>query len=810
MSWDRKLPPAAQLPGGLAGMVNHENRLLSEPTELLTASGVALDDLHIRKEPGAAAYDTTGLANAPALSGSYPGATQWAGFIASFPGSGLATVGTTASGTMLGGGVTFSTLVVPAGGWAAGSLVVMAIVNVSTPDPNSHIVTLTDSAGNTWTIVADVSLTYKRFNFGNTQLAYSLLAATLNAGDIVSLTRSPGDVTSTFVAGAFSGVTSGVHTQSFATNGSTAATLVGPLSAPGAAPYLLVAAIGNGGAAAHTPGASFTERIEVVPVALNYRIDTMASTIIGLFDWYSDAETTPAGTVSTTAGSTTVNGVGTTFTAHAPGDRIVVANETRIIATITSATVLDTTTAWVTTNAGAAYKIRVGNRIITATTGGNLFKEKPLTLTTGDLDAVTLKSGLSLSARPGRFVAGGKEAAAVNRKLFYFNGVDPVQVLSGDGTTTSNIATPPADWSATADQGKQPINGLIHENRLVAWGNLNDPHRAYASDPDDHENFTSAAALSMRFRSDVGDRIWCGASFQGVFFAFKYPRGIFYLDDTDTNTGNWLIRTKSEAVGVAPSPYAALPIDDDVIFMAADGTFHLLSAVDALGGTRASDLTRRLGLSKWTRENLNLARLNQVLSVWYPQKKLAAFTVPSAGSASNDLTLKFDFSGVERDLPLKFSYSSRDVGDGLAIRRSPAGGPETPILGETSFAYLLDQEARNKNGAPYTGQYQVPHLDFSHLDPSLRWRRKHFEHLAMLMEPVSAGTLTVEVFVDGVLKQTLTFDATRRRHKQKLNVGDGYTISIQVTNSVLNEDFKVLSHMVWFKVGNEDENRGAA
>lgn len=815
MAW-RGLP-AAQLPTGLAGMVNHENRLLSEPTELLTASGIAMDDLYARKEPGTVAYDTSGLSTTISFTGTLSQSSDWAAHLMTFQGTGTpAHVKTLTSGTDNATGVdsTLSIpLTVPAGGVPFGDLVV--VVLSYNDDELVGVETVTDTAGNTY--VQEHALD------SNFHVFRSILTGSLSAGNTITVSvtgvaATDQDVNAVAVADQFTGVTAFLSEAS--ATGSGTAVAVGPTAAIATFPVLTIfSAYTNQTSTTLAASSDFTKRTEAFNNAavlavddrgarIASRVDLNSPLIIGLFDWYSDAETTPAGTVTTNAGSVTVTGSGTTFTNHAPGDRIVVGNETRIISVIASATSLTTTQSWITASAGAAYKVRVGNRIVTATTNGNVFKEKPLTLTTGNLDAVALESGLNRSARPGRFVAGGKEAAAQPRKLFYFNGIDPVQYLLGDGTSMGEVTRPAGtDWSLTADENAQPTNGLIHENRLLAWGNLTDPHRVYATGPDDHDDFSTADALSLRFRSDIGDRIWCGASFQGILFVWKYPRGIFYLDDTDTDPSNWVVRAKSEALGCAPSPFAALPIDDDVLFMAADGTFHLLTAVDALGGTRTSDITRKLGLSKWIRENLNLERLNQVLSVWYSQKKLAIFAVPGTGSTLNNLTLKFDFSGVERGLPLKFSYSERDVGDGLAIRRTPQGGPEKPILGQAAFVFLLDQEARNANGVAYTGQYQTPHLDFSHIDPDLRDKRKLYEHLELLMEPVAAGTLTVDVYIDGTLKQTLTYDATRRRQSKRLNVGDGFTISLRVTNSVLNEDFKVLSHLVYYKVGNEDQNR---
>lgn len=827
MAWDPKSPEPVELPAGLAGMVAHENRLLNDPTELLSAEGVAMDDLLIRKEPGLAAYDTSGIVTVPGFGGTLSANVDvWAASLLVFEStttpsfvksltSGTANVVSPAtSGTIV--------LTVPVGGVPAGDLVVVAVS--LNEDDIASAMTVTDTAGNTYTAFGDVT--------PPTLLAvfYSRLVTPLVAGNSITvgftgLTTADQTVNVVAVADQFTGVTSSspAATASVTTGTGTAVSIAVSTSVD--LPALAVVSVGNtgnggsgatvtlsagSGYAKHTEAGNGGAALNVDDRAVRNASGVFATTaeIITLVDWYSDAITTPSGTVTTTAGSTTVTGSGTTFTSHAPGDRIVVNNETRIIETITSNTVLNTTTEWLVSNAGAAYSIRVGNRLITATSGGNLFKEKPTSLTTGDIDAVTLKSGLNLSARPGFFVKGGKEAAALNRKLFYFNGVDPVQVLSGDGTSTTSVATPPVDWSASANQGQQPIGGVIHQNRLVAFGNLNDPHRAYFSDPDDHEDFTSAEAIDIRFRSDIGDRIYSGLAYQGILFFWKYPRGIFYLDDTSFTATDWLIRPKSESLGCAPSPYAALSIDDDVLFIDPNAHFHLLSAVDVLGGARASDLIIRLGLSRWIRENVNLKRLDLTVSYWYPQKKLAVFHVPGAGDNENTLTLKFDFSGRERELPMKFSFSRRDSAAAAAVRRASDGGPESPVIGEGAFVYLADQEERTKNGLGYTMRYRIPNLDLSHVAPELRTAKKLPEHLELLMEPVAAGTLTVTIYVDGTPTETLTFDATKTRDKQKLHVGAGWTISASVENSVAGEDCKVLSHLWYFKLGDESYSYG--
>lgn len=539
-------------------------------------------------------------------------------------------------------------------------------------------------------------------------------------------------------------------------------------------------------------------RKEAGSVKLDAAGITAAPTIIALFDFNPSTTAAGTGTISTTIGSQTVTGAGTAFLTEVNvGDRIRIGSETIRVIAVASNTSLTTDAAWKTTNAGSAYTIFREQRLVSATDNGNIYIE-----INANLDNSNPVTALTKSLTPGRFVQAGKEAAALPRKLFYFSGRDPVKVINGSTFAGATITNPPTDWTGA----NQPVNGGTHEARLLAWGNENDPHRVYISSPDDHENFLGAGAINFRVDSGVGHKVWCGTDFNGIFFFWKHPRGIFYLCDQSPVPTDWCIRPKSAAIGCAPSPYAVLPLDDDVLFMAADGSFHLLSAVQELGGTRTSDLSYALGLSKWLRDNINITRLDLIQSTYYQHKKLALFAVPATGSLTNNLVLKFDFGGVQNGEPVKFSYSRRDPASALAQRRD-SGGTERPITGEVQYVYLREQAARTKDGGGYVGTFQTPHLDVAHADSALRGKRKKFEELELVMEPVAAGTLTVQVYVDQALKNTLTFDATKRRARKHLNVGDGYTISLKVTNSANNEDFQVLAAIVWISPGVEDHSR---
>jgi hypothetical protein len=443
-------------------------------------------------------------------------------------------------------------------------------------------------------------------------------------------------------------------------------------------------------------------------------------------------------------------------------------------------------------------------RIITVAMDGKIYKEVG-----GDLDSVTLASGWSTTGehRP-RFVPAGWKGGGSNaRELFIFNGQDEPDYLSADGATTS-APTPPADWtgtsaSALADQ-KQPLNGIFHQNRVWAFGNKNFPHHVYASAPDDHSSWTGTDSFDISIESSIGERLYCAAVYQGILVFWKYPRGIFWLDDTDPDYTLWKIRPKSHGLGCAPSTYAVLPLDDDVMFLSADASFHLLSAVDTLGGTRTSSLSERLHIDTWLRENLNLARLSQAVSVWYSNKGLAVWGVPSKNSQTNDLMLYFDFSDIENGLPPKFAYSYRDTPGALALYRD-TDTIERPIMGEAGMVYKLDQAAKTKSSAGYELISQTPHTDFGEVDPSLKAVRKQFDWLEYEFHDDASGALTVEVYVDKVLVNTLSYDATQARQRQRIGA-QGYRISLREYDgsSALDQDPRIITRYIGLKKIDDD------
>lgn len=362
---------------------------------------------------------------------------------------------------------------------------------------------------------------------------------------------------------------------------------------------------------------------------------------------------------------------------------------------------------------------------------------------------VTLVSALTVSNIVPMFVEGGKEVAANNRKLFTFTGKNAVQTLSGDGATTTALATPPTDWSAA----NQPSFGAIHEFRLWGGGNLNDPHRVYYSTTSSHEDFTGAGSGSISVYPGEGEKLIGAISFKGLLILWKYPKGLYYIDTTDPTIANWKVRVVSRATG-GVSPLGQVLIDNDIIFLDAAGNFQLLSATLEFGNMAANNLSQKFQINTFLRDNVSLTRLFQIRSMYYGNRREVHFLLSSLNSNVNDRRMVIDFNAKEP----RFRFSDRDIQDSIWLRMD-TDNVQRPMIGNNvGFVYFIDQETKVKDGAGYSGLFQTPQIDFSHLDISAAAKRKNGQFLEVVAEPKGNWNLSVDVQWDGVTTQTVTFN----------------------------------------------------
>lgn len=451
----------------------------------------------------------------------------------------------------------------------------------------------------------------------------------------------------------------------------------------------------------------------------------------------------------------------------------------------------------------------VTQRLIAISGAGRVYK-LPDIFTQTEIRAAGAAPALLSPNNQTHLLACGMESANRPKKLFVFTGKDPVQVISGDGSTRSNLALPAADWSGS----NQPSFAFLHRNRVVALGNPNDPHRIYISDDDDHESFSAGGATYPVYPGQ-GDRLFSGFVFKGRAFLFKYPQGVYYIDDSaGADPAQWAIREISASFGVA-SAHPAIEILNDALIANSTGSISSLAATNAFGDVEAGDVLSVLRNESYMRKTTSPQGNLDRHAIYYGDKKRALFTYRSAGSSRNDRILTIDFS--QQNNP-RVTWSSKDQPTCLSLFKDVYGVQRPAYGSDDGFVYLMDQADRDVGGLAYSGEFQTPHLDFSNGDATLAERNKLFKFLELTFEPTGRWPVNVEIIIDGKISQTIQFQVSYgpvlgdfRMNRDRLSArvprstmkkiaGEGRRISFRVYGNGYRQDFRLTSLRVYYKL----------
>ena len=372
-------------------------------------------------------------------------------------------------------------------------------------------------------------------------------------------------------------------------------------------------------------------------------------------------------------------------------------------------------------------------------------------------DFTLAKTGLN-SASIYVFAEGGAEDIGRTRKLFIANGFNPVQVFDGTAATTRDIgANKPGDWAGAV----QPRSVFFHNGRM--WGVLN--HLLYGSTVTDHEDFTNTGSVIIPVQTGEGAFIQGGISFKGRLFVFKWPTGIYWLDDSSSSQSNWSMKRMTRSTGLA-SPNAMCQVDDDVLFISEIGHIHMLSGIQAFGDVQNSDISALNELTSYVRDNVDTSKaaLERTWGIYYPEKKQARFAMRSPGSTVNDIVFTVDMN--HKDTP-RIHIDDKDEVGALAIRQD-ALRVERPMSGDSGgVVWLLDQDhtsiftgtaTDHTHLRTYTSEFQLPHTDFAWFHEKLGSVRKNYAYLEAIMQPTGNFTLSFDVLYDGVIKDVITMN----------------------------------------------------
>lgn len=428
--------------------------------------------------------------------------------------------------------------------------------------------------------------------------------------------------------------------------------------------------------------------------------------------------------------------------------------------------------------------------------------------------ANTLISGLAHAQVVPQFVECGKERTANARRLVMFTGENaPIVVRGAAAATASAIVTPPADWGA----GNWPVFGVLHENRLWAGGNLNNPHSVYYSTASAHEEFVAVDAGQIYVYPGEGQRLIAGCSFKGFLVLWKAPRGIYLIDTRDPIPTNWKVVKQNTHVGIA-GPGAWCLIDDDVLFVDTSGQLQALSRVtdETYAARNVSD---QMQMRDFITSNIEPTRLWNTRMVYYAYKREVHISFSAPAGTTNNRRLIVD---LNRPDVVRFRWNDRDVQEALWLQQD-ATLIERPMIGaENGIVWQLDATNYSKGATTgYTGSFQTGYTDCSHVDPLLATRNKNGRFLELTYEQVGDYLLYADIYWDEVLVETISFPmgientgftytfpmvfAQRGKLatvRKRIN-GEGRRFSVRFRNSNVNEQFKLSTAFLGFMPGTE-------
>lgn len=448
-------------------------------------------------------------------------------------------------------------------------------------------------------------------------------------------------------------------------------------------------------------------------------------------------------------------------------------------------------------------------RLIAACSNGSIYRD------IGDRvfsSAVAIKTGLMNLDSRSVFIVGGSELALSPKKLFYFSSTNQVQVLSGDGTSFANISSPAADWVTP----NYPTCALIHRNRMWAFMG----QRSYASDTANHENFLSNYLTSSVFPGEGGS-ITGAFVFKSRLFVFKEGGFVYYLDDSDTDSDNWVWLKLASNFGLA-SPHGIFQVADDMIAMNESGAPVSYNAVNALGDIESADIFRLIQVQDYVRSATSLSGISQVHAMFYEAKKQVFITTRTSYRTTNNALLHIDMNKPQP----RMAIWPKDRANCLGMRKD-VNKVLRPIYGsEDGYVYLMDQEDRLVGGSAYSGGFKIGHTDFRFLDEKIAQKNKLFDFLEIEFVPQGTWNLSVDVYLDGDFSETILFpmdvrddglgsftldtDALGREESQTIRKplhGSGRRISFNCYQAGANQNFSIASLAVGFRVSAEQASK---
>lgn len=204
----------------------------------------------------------------------------------------------------------------------------------------------------------------------------------------------------------------------------------------------------------------------------------------------------------------------------------------------------------------------------------------------------------------------------------------------------------PKKWTGTGSAstlGGSPLNfafGVEHKGRLFCAGRPGAPSTLYYSAAFNHESQLDGTNAILVGTND-GSGITGLASYKNALVIFKGPkRGSIYVLSGDSPS-NFSLAKLRDNCGSAVWQNSIFQFQDDLGFVAADGSIQRLSATAAFGSFQLGHLSR--DISRYLNANLVRTQLKKCWAVNWETRGVVLFTLPVNASTYPNTMLLLDY-----------------------------------------------------------------------------------------------------------------------------------------------------------------------
>lgn len=253
----------------------------------------------------------------------------------------------------------------------------------------------------------------------------------------------------------------------------------------------------------------------------------------------------------------------------------------------------------------------------------------------------------------------------------------------------------PRKWTGTGSSavlgGSPPAFSFCveHKGRLWAAGVTAQPSRLYYSDPFDHETWSGNY---ITVGTNDGSGITGIVSHKDALVIFKGPKkGSIHVLAGDNLTSFSLARLRDKC-GSAVWHNAIFPYQDDLGFVAADGSIQRLQATAAFGSFQLTHLSR--DITKYLDNNVARTHLKKCCAVNWESRGVVLFTLPvNASSFCNTiLMMDYRFGDTPRFSPWP-GYSGYCNSAALAVNDSDSSRQVAIVGGNDGYLRSLNLSA---------------------------------------------------------------------------------------------------------------------